>query len=250
MSTVITYALVAPILAFAVWGLVQAFRFRDWIWIPIQLVLPVVGAFVYFFAHLHRHADSGFELPGAADKKRLGRVMEDLARLDKAHLHAQLGDIYYAMGQHDKALAAYRAAFERDRKDLDIRAHLGATLVRIGRAEEARSLLEGVVEEKPRHDHGYTMMALAEAQTVLGDGEAATATWKRVLAGNSYGRARVQLAELHVEKGEMAEARALLEKVVEDDASSPDFHRQREAVWVKRARKLLKQVPMKASPDA
>lgn len=243
MNKIITYLAIAPILAFALWGLVAAIRFRDWWWIPIQLALPVVGAFLYFFFHLHRHADSGFELPGAVDKRRLGRVREELARLDKPHLHAQLGDIYYAMGQLPKALAAYEAAYARDQKDLDIRAHLGACLVRSGRHADARPLLEGVIAEKPRHDHGHTLMALAEAQTALGDTDAAISTWKQVIAGNSYGRARVQLAELQTARGDHGPARALLQQVLDDDATSPDFHRQREAVWVKRARKLLKTMP-------
>lgn len=243
MNTIITYLAIVPILAFAIWGLVAAIRFRNWWWIPIQLALPVVGAFLYFFFHIHRHGEGGFELPGAVDKQRLGRVQEELARLDKPHLHAQLGDIYYAMGKLPKALAAYEAAYARDQKDLDIRAHLGACLVRIGRHADARPLLEGVVAEKPRHDHGHTLMALAEAQSALGDTDAAIATWQQVIAGNSYGRARVQLAELYVARSDHGAARALLEKVLEDDASSPDFHRQREAVWVKRATKLLREVP-------
>jgi hypothetical protein len=247
VNTIITYVLVAPLLVFAVWGLITAIRYRNWLWIPIQLALPVLGAFLYFFAHIHRHGESGFELPGAVDKKRLARVQDDLTRLDKAHLHAQLGDIYFAMGKLDKALTAYRAAHERDAKDLDIRAHLGGCLVRLGRAAEARPLLEGVVAEKLRHDHGYTLMALAEAQTALGETDAAMATWKQVIAGNSYGRARVQLAELLTARGDHAAARALLEKVLDDDKTSPDFHRQREAVWVQRARKLLRQIP--ATPN-
>jgi tetratricopeptide (TPR) repeat protein len=130
VSTVITYLAALGLIAFAIWGLVAAIRFRNWIWIPIQLVLPIFGAFLYFFFHIHRHAESGFELPGAVDKKRIARVQEDLARLDKAHLHAQLGDIYYAMGKLPAALASYEAAYTRDPKDLDIRAHYGATLAR------------------------------------------------------------------------------------------------------------------------
>lgn len=250
MSTVITYLALIPILGFTVWGLVAAIRFRNWIWIPIQLALPVFGAFLYFFFHIHRHAESGFELPGAVDKQRIARVQEDLARLDKAHLHAQLGDIYYAMGKLPKALEAYEAAYARDKQDLDIRAHYGATLVRLGRAADARPLLEGVVAEKPRHDHGHTMMALAEAQTALGETDAAITTWKQVIAGNSYGRARVQLAELYLARGEHVPARALLRQVLDDDKTSPDFHRQREAVWVKRARKLLKQANSGSGPEA
>ena len=243
VNTVITYLAIIPMLAFAIWGLVAAIRFRNWIWIPIQLVLPVFGAFLYFFFHLHRHAETGFELPGAVDKLRIGRIEEELTRLDKPHLHAQLGDIYYAMGKLPKALASYEAAYARDKKDLDLRAHYGACLVRLGRAAEARPLLEGVVAEKPRHDHGHTLMALAEAQTALGATDAAIATWERVIAGNSYGRARVQLAELHHARGDHAAARALLQQVLDDDKDSPDFHRQREAVWVKRARKLLRTIP-------
>jgi tetratricopeptide (TPR) repeat protein len=233
-----------PLLACAIWGLVAAVRYRNWIWIPIQIVLPVFGAFLYFFFHLHRHAASGFELPGAVDKKRIRRVQEDLARLDKAHLHAQLADIYYAQDKLPQALASYERAYERDPKDLDIRARYGACLVRVGRAADARPLLEGVIAEKPRHDHGYTLMALAEALAAMGEADAAMTTWQKVIAGNSYGRARVQLAELHIAKGDPAAARTLLQQVLDDDKTSPDFHRQREAPWVRKAKKLLKRVPV------
>jgi hypothetical protein len=244
VTTFLTYIWMLPLLAFAIWGLVAAIRYRNWIWIPIQIVLPVFGAFLYFFFHLHRHAESGFALPGAVDKKRIRRVQEDLARLDKAHLHAQLADIYYAQDKLPQALASYERAYERDKKDLDIRARYGACLVRVGRAAEARPLLEGVIAEKPRHDHGYTLMALAEAQAAMGETDTAMETWKKVIAGNSYGRARVQLAELHIAKGDPGAARTLLQKVLDDDKTSPDFHRQREAPWVRKARKLLKQVPI------
>ena len=44
------------------------------------------------------------------------------------------------------------------------------------------------------------MMALAETQAVLGDPDAAIATWQRVLEDHSYARARVQLAELYLQK--------------------------------------------------
>jgi tetratricopeptide (TPR) repeat protein len=244
VTTFLTYIWMLPLAAVAVWGLVAAVRYRNWVWIPIQIVLPVFGAFLYFFFHIHRHGESGFALPGEVDKTRIRRVQEDLARLDKAHLHAQLADIYYAQNKLTQALASYERAYERDPKDLDIRARYGACLVRAGRAADALPLLEGVIAEKPRHDHGYTLMALAEAQTAKGDTDRAMATWQKVIAGNSYGRARVQLAELHLAKGDPAAARTLLQQVLDDDKTSPDFHRQREAPWVQKAKKLLKQVPV------
>ncbi|MBE7448251.1 MAG: tetratricopeptide repeat protein [Kofleriaceae bacterium] len=225
------------------WALVTAIRFRHWVWAALIVALPVLGGFAYFFFHLHAHAETGFELPGARDRQRIKRLEEELARLDKPHLHAELGDLYFQQNQLERALRHYRTAHDGAPRDLDTRAHLGGCLVRLGRAAEALPLLESVVAEKPRHDHGFTLMALAEAQATLDLPDDAIATWRRVLAGNSYGRARVQLAELLAARGEVAEARALLDQVTADHAEAPDFHRRREAVWAQRARRARARLP-------
>ena len=53
--------------------------------------------------------------------------------------------------------------------DIDIRAHLGQCLLRLKRPAEARPLLEGVCAENPKHDYGYSLMALAETLAALGE---------------------------------------------------------------------------------
>ena len=85
---------------------------------------------------------------------------------------------------------------ERDPQEIDTRAHLGQCLLRLRRPQEARPLLEGVVDENPKHDYGYSMMALAETLTALGEKDAALHVWKRVTQNPMYPRAKVQLAEL------------------------------------------------------
>ncbi|MGZ4031933.1 MAG: spore germination protein, partial [Tumebacillaceae bacterium] len=113
-------------------------------------------------------------------RKRIKELQAQIYHLDKAHHHSQLGDIYFQQGKLEKAEACYRAAMERDPQDIDTRAHFGQCLLREKRAAEARPLLEGVIAENPNHEYGYTMMALAETLTALGETDAAMKIWQQV----------------------------------------------------------------------
>jgi Tfp pilus assembly protein PilF len=160
--------------------------------------------------------------------------------LDKAHHYFELADIYFQQGKFEKAERGYRAAMERDSEDIDIRAHLGQCLLRQQRPGEAKPLLERVCAEKADHDYGFSMMALAECLTALGEKEAAEKVWNRVLEAHSYSRARVQLAELYLEQGKNDEAKRELTEAIRDYEHAPAFHRRQEKVWAKRARSLLR----------
>ncbi|HEX7571367.1 MAG TPA: hypothetical protein VF492_12765 [Verrucomicrobiae bacterium] len=46
--------------------------------------------------------------------------------------------------------------------------------------------------EKPEHDYGHTMMALAETLTALGEKENALRYWQHITQNHSYPRAKVQ----------------------------------------------------------
>jgi hypothetical protein len=102
-------------------------------------------------------------------------------------------------------------------------------------------LLEGVMNEKPDHDYGYSMMALAETLTALGEKDNALLYWEHIVKNHSYPRAKVQLAELYLEKQQTDKARAQLKEVIADDQHAPTFQRRRDRVWVRRAKSLLHQ---------
>jgi hypothetical protein len=131
---------------------------------------------------------------------------------------------------------------ERDPTDVDTRAHLGQCLLRQRKAAAARPLLESACAEDPKHDYGHTMMALAETLSALGETDSAVSVWLRALENHSYARARVQLAELYVAKKQLDPARAQLTEALEDSAHAPKFDRQRDRIWIKRAKKLLEQI--------
>jgi tetratricopeptide (TPR) repeat protein len=242
------YLLTSPfmlvVLGFQLWMAIHAIRQREWIWVVFILVGWGFAALWYYFTvyRASPSATSGFELPGAHHRRRIKELQDQIYYLDKAHHHSQLADIYFQQGKLSQAEAGYRAALERDPKDIDTRAHLGQCLLRQKRAQEARPLLEGVVAENPKHDYGHTLMALAEALTELGETEAALQVWLRVTANHSYPRAKVQLAELYLARNQPAQARSELKDVVADDAHAPAFQRRRERVWVRRAKSRLRQI--------
>ena len=229
---------------FQLWMFIDAIRRREWLWAFFIFIGSGLGAALYFF-WVYRDSPSatrGFELPGAHDRRRIKELQAQIHHLDKAHHHFQLGDLYFQQGKLEKAEASYRAALERDAQDIDTRAHLGQCLLRQKRPAEARPLLEGVVAENPKHDYGYSQMALAETLTALGETDAALALWQQVTEGHSYPRAKVQLAELYLARNQPDLARAQVNEVLSDDAHGPAFQRKRDRVWVRRARSLLRKL--------
>jgi hypothetical protein len=244
------YLLTSPftivVLLFQIWMFVDACRRREWIWALFIVLFSVFSAVFYFFM-VYRNAagsltTSGFELPGTFRRQRIRELEQKIHDLDHAAHHLAVGDIYFQQGKLDKAEACYRAALERDSQDIDIRAHLGQCLLRKGKPADARPLLESVCRENMKHDYGYSLMAYAETLAAVGDMPSAIQTWRIVLQSHSYARARFQLAELLAKQGEKQEVRHILEELIVDDRHSPKFQRRREAVWVRRAKSLLRTV--------
>ena len=236
------------VFGFQIWMFVDALRRREFIWAVFIFIGWGLTAILYFFL-VYRNAGplgnpmAGFELPGAADRRQIKSLQANIHRLDKPHHHLQLGDIYFSQGKLDQAEECYRAAYARESGDEDIRAHLGSCLARQKKTAEALPLLEGVAAQNPKHDYGYTLMTLAETQTAAGEIDRAVETWQRVLSIYSYSRARVQYAQLLVDRKEFAPAQAMLKEVVEDEPFEAGYQRKREKIWLDRAKALLRSMP-------
>jgi hypothetical protein len=225
-----------------VWMLVHALRHREWLWAFFIFIGSGLGAIWYYFSVYRDSASSGFELPGAQSRARIRQLQAKIHNLDNAYHHFQLGDVYFQRGNFAEAEKGYRAALARDPQDIDTRAHLGQCLLRLKRPAEARPLLEGVMHEKPEHDYGHTMMALAETLTALGEKDNALLYWQHIVQNHSYPRAKVQLAELYAAKNQTDLARAELKDVLSDDPHAPNYQRRRDRVWVSRAKSLMRKL--------
>lgn len=239
------YLFTSPLLlivtVFQLWMLIHAVRNGEWLWAVFIVIGWGVSSVLYFFLVYRASPTSlqGFELPGAGSRKRIKELQAQIHHIDNAYHHFQLGDLYFQRGKLPEAEKCYRAALERESNDIDARAHLGQCLVRMGRPKEARPLLESVMHEKPDHDYGHTMMALAETLTALGETDNAVQYWQHITQNHSYPRAKVQLAELYMAKNRPDLARAELKDVLSDDIHAPAFQRRRDRVWIRRAKSLM-----------
>jgi hypothetical protein len=243
------YIITSPValigLLFQLWMFIDAIRRREWIWAVFIFAFSIISALLYFFMVYRAEgglATRGFELPGAHSRRRINELKAQIHHLDKPHHHLALGDIYFQQGKLDLAETEYRAALERDGADRDTRSHLGQCLLRKKKPAEALPLLDSVVKEDPKHDYGYTMMALAETHMAQGHTDEAIRVWERVLQNYSYARARVQLAQLYLAKNQHDAAREQVLEVIETDPHAPAFDRKRNRVWVRRAKKLRSKV--------
>ncbi len=246
-NDLLNLVLLAILIGFQVWMLVDAIRREAWVWaVAIFFFSPVAAAIYFVMVYRAAFATAGVSgggtVPPAPSQERIEDLQARIEDLDKAHLHSQLGDVYAEDGDLKKAEECYRAAYERDQEDLDIQARLGRCLVRQNRPSEAQPWLEAVCREKPKHEYGHTMMALAETFESIGEPQAAIKTWQRVLENHCYDRARVRLAELYLRQGSNQQARELLNEVIADNANLPQFAQDREREWVERAQKRLREL--------
>jgi hypothetical protein len=233
------------LLLFSGWMFIDACRRGEWVWALCVFVFPVLSPILYYF-YVYRQSQPlngpTFELPGAGRRRRIKELQDQIHHLDKAHHHSQLADIYFAQGKLKEAEKEYVAAIERDGEDLETLAHYGQCLLRLGRAREARPLLEKVINQNSDHEYGATMMMYGETLGALGEKDAAITAWKKVLERHSYAQAKVNLAKLLIEKGDKETAQHDLHEVIADAGHGPAFHRKREKAWAKEAASLLKSI--------
>lgn len=233
---------------FQVWMFVDAIRRQEWIWAVFLFIGFGLVAILYFFlvyrsATASSNATQGFELPGAQSRARIKELQSQIHHIGNAYHYFQLGDVYFQKGKFAEAEKCYRSALERDPNDIDARAHLGQSLLRLRCPAEARPLLEGVCRENYKHDYGYSLMAYAETLMALNEKDAAFDIWKHVVENHSYARAKVQYAEMCLSRNLPDVAREQLNDVIKDDLHAPIFQRRRDRVWIHRAKSLLRQIP-------
>ncbi|HTI72365.1 MAG TPA: tetratricopeptide repeat protein [Candidatus Limnocylindria bacterium] len=228
---------------FQIWMAIDAARRREWVMMVFCLLFPVWGAGYYYFNYYRGQgpasALTGFELPGAGDRRRIKEIQTQIHHLDNARNHFDLADIYFRRGEFAKAEISYRESLTRDPKDIDAMAHYGQCLLRMNRAADGLPFLEYVHSQQPRHEYGYTAMALAEAYAALGKKDAAMKIWERVLESNTYARARVQYAGLLLEKGQKKEAQEQLQEAISDFEHAPRFSKRQSRPWIRKAKGML-----------
>src|SRR5476649_1039444 len=119
--------------AIQIWMLVDAYRQREWLWVPLIIVGWGFAALWYYLTIYRASASpvSGYELPVPPNRRSIQSLEEQARYLDNAYNHLQLGDVYFQRGNFTVAEECYRTALNRDTKDMDTRSRLGQCLLRL-----------------------------------------------------------------------------------------------------------------------
>ena len=137
------------------------------------------------------------------------------------------------------AAASYERALAKEPKNLQALWGLALTEYDGRQYASARERLATIVAVDPNFKFGEAFLAYGRTLVALGDKDAA----REHLAGGikrwSYPEAHVLLAGLLIERGEVADARKLLESVVFDMRAGPEFNQRRNRRWVRQAQGML-----------
>lgn len=139
---------------------------------------------------------------------------------------AALGRFYLEARQYPEAVEAFREAMRRSPDPTAVMAPLGEALIRAGRSVEAVPLLEQALRRLPDED-GKIHIRLGAAFRLSGQLDASERAYAGAIARNPASlEAHVEMARLHIARGDKAQALAAFERAARIGPLPPAVLRQ------------------------
>jgi hypothetical protein len=232
--------------AFMVWMLVDAQRRRAepfWFW--VILIVPVVGAWAYFFS---------VKAPTMQGQSfSLGTLFQRQASLEELRYRAEqtptlanhlaLAERLMDRGEHAEALSHLEAARKLEPEHCQVVFGLAVCHCEDNHANVAVPLLEDIVHRNPTWSDGAAWRQLIRARLQCGDHAGALADCRELARRTPTLQNRCILAERLLEEGFDDEARSLLEQSLRDHEFAPGPIRRKNRPWASIARRLQKKLP-------
>ncbi len=231
--------------AFMIWMLVDVYRRgAEVYWYFIILFLPVVGAWVYFFAVKLPSGD--FRNLNVGGLVRRGPPLEHLRYLaDQTPTlmnHLNLAQRLIEIGQHAEAVPHLEAVLKTE-PDHGMALYSLATCLReLGRPAEAVPVLQKLLKRDNRWGNYAGWRLLVAAQDDLGDRAGALESCRELTRLAPTLQNQCLFAEHLLDDGQIIEARMLLEQSLREHDYAPGHVRRRNGRWAAEARRLIKRV--------
>jgi hypothetical protein len=231
--------------AFMVWMLVDAYRRgAEYYWYLIILFLPVVGAWVYFFAVKVQSGD--FRSVNLGGLIRRGPSLDQLRYLaDQTPTltnHLNLAQRLIEVGQHAEAVPHLDAVLKTEPDHGMALYSLATCHHELGRPAEAVPVLERLLRRDNRWGNYAGWRLLVEAQDESGDRAGALQSCRELARLAPTLQNQCLLAEHLLDDGQVIEARMLLDQALRDHDYAPGHVRRRNGRWAAEARRLIKRV--------
>ena len=220
-------------------------RRPDTYWIFIILFLGPLGAIVYLLVEaLPDVGLLGQSFKVFPRRKRIGELQDAIRDNPSAGNYEELGGLYMDDGDLAEARAAFDKAIAARADTLDPFYRRGVCAILLGDAAAALPDLERAVSKEPDYDFLRAAGLLAHAYAQTGQKEKAEALFRQVTITSTSSETYLNFADLLASEGRNAEAREWARKVLDKKSSMPGYLRRRERPWFRRAKEMLKRVPV------
>lgn len=124
------------------------------------------------------------------------RAVEEMSRKDPNNpdYRIQVGNLYYDMGQYQKAIDAYEIALNLRPRDPSVETDLATCYYSIGQSEKALQILDRVLQYQPNFPMAMFNKGIV-LQSSRNDAKGAIATWEVLLETNPGFQQRADLEQ-------------------------------------------------------
>ncbi len=221
---------------------------RSQLWIMALLSLPGIGVLAYLIVEVLPEFFGG--RAGRNASRNIGKVLNPNGSLDEAKREyaiagtaknaVNLADIHFEKDQFSEASALYREALTGlNEHNPDTLRKLAASEFGVGNFDQAKSLLDLLIEKNPDYKNQDAHLLYARTQEALGDFDAATEEYEALVKYYSGPEPSYRFGMMLLSQGNDAGAQELFKSVVEKAELSPKHYSSMHSEWIRLSKAQL-----------
>jgi hypothetical protein len=220
-------------------------RRPDTYWLWIILVGGGLGAIVYIFVEVLPDFGLLRQSFKVFPRRRRIRDLEAII-LDNpsAGNYEELADLYLDEGKYGRARECYDRAISSRTDSPDPFYRRGLTEIEMEDFAAAVPDLERVTAKEPKYDFYRAAGLLAHAYAQTGQAEKADALFQKTTQISTLSETYLNYANFLAAQGRHAEAREWTQRILAKKPTLPGYLKRRERPWFRKAKGLLKTLPV------
>lgn len=229
--------------AFTIWMLVDAYRRgAEWFWYWIILLLPPFGPIAYFIVVKLPDFSALRDLSLFQRRPSLEELRFRAEQTPTLANHLALAERLVERKEYDAAVPYLDQVLHRE-PDLATALYPLAVCRRAqGRLDDAVTALERILARDRAWGNYAALHMLVEVHDERDDADKALAACRDLARLAPTMQYQYLLADHLANRGETAEARALLERALEANQYAPRFVRRRNSAWTGKVKQLLREL--------
>jgi hypothetical protein len=220
-------------------------RRPDWYWLWIILIGGGLGAIVYIAVEVLPDLGLLRESVKVFPRRRRIRELEAIILDNPAPgNYEELADLLLEEKKYARARDCFDKSISARTDSPDPFYRRGICEIELQDFPAAVADLERVVTKDPKYDFYRGSGLLAHAYAKTGEAQKADALFRQTVQISTLSETYLNYAEFLRSQGRIAEAREWTQRVLAKKPTLPSYLKRRERPWFRRAKGLLKQLPV------